>query len=285
MFVHKPPIIEVGSGDTTTAGLLSDLHIGNAFVDEANLKKDIAKVKAFGGPVAINGDVFDLILTGDKKRYNPTALHPRVAGRADIVNASVDYAHELLEPIASQIHFIGIGNHETAVEKHHSTDPVAWLIRDLNRDHNLNIQYGGYCGWWVLRFSRDRQMWSYKIHYHHGSGGGSPVTKGMIGFSRDAAWIDGADCLWRGHKHHKTADRDVVQYLDRDHVLKHKERLRVMSASYLDTYREQTSQDALDRGRRAAYASDWGVAPQAHGGVFIHITIRANQPLEARAEI
>ena len=41
----------------------------------------------------------------------------------------------------------------------------------------------------------------FRSKYHHGHGGGGPVTKGVIQHQRMGAQVDGADVLWMGHVH------------------------------------------------------------------------------------
>lgn len=91
---------------------LSDLHLGSSHTDYGLLQQDLDRCKREGGRVLINGDVFDLILPGDHKRFRQDALHFRLWGCTDLHNKVLDWAVELLEPLAPQIDMIGCGNHE-----------------------------------------------------------------------------------------------------------------------------------------------------------------------------
>jgi hypothetical protein len=42
---------------------------------------------------------------------------------------------------------------------------------------------------------------SYKLHYHHGYGGGGPVTRDVIQSARKAVYLPDADIVWSGHTH------------------------------------------------------------------------------------
>jgi hypothetical protein len=291
LIVHTPQLQTVEYNQTQYFALLSDLHIGAASLDLAALKRDLQRARERNARILINGDVFDAILPSDKKRYNPTALHERIRGRADVLNAAIDWAVEILSPYGDLIDLIGIGNHETAVEKHHGSDPVAILINLLHREGHSQIAYGGYTGWVKYTFKTRSetptggQWWPLRIYYHHGSGGGAPVTKGMLTFSRKAMWVEGSDVIWLGHQHHRTVDADVVQRLNKSNRVEHVRRLRVMSGSYLLTYEQQDPSEALANGRRASYASDWGVAPQDKGGVFLAATFAAEGILQIKAEL
>ena len=55
----------------------------------------------------------------------------------------------------------------------------------------------------------------FKIWYHHGVGGASPVTKGFIDFNR-AVYANEADCYWMGHKHTSSIDPGIERmYIDK----------------------------------------------------------------------
>ena len=254
--------------------------------DVERIVQDLEEARRLNARVGINGDVFDLITPQDRKRFRLSAVPSRLYEAGDnMIGAAVDWACEILGPYVDLIDFIGCGNHDDSAAKYHGQDVISQLIGALNREYKTRIEYGGYCGWWTHKFAYHGIRSGYKIQYHHGAGGSSPVSKGMIGFQRASAWVDGADLLWRGHKHHKTVDRNVVQTCDDYGKIRHKDRLFVMSASYLFTYYQQSSDDALAKGRRANYAADWDVAPQAHGGVFLTLTCDGREGLVASARV
>ena len=252
--------------------LLSDLHIGSAFVDYDRIEQEFKLAREMGATVLINGDVFDAVLPSDMKRFNPTCLHPRLHNRADILNASIEWACEIFEPYKDLIGLVGVGNHDTALEKHHSVDAVALLC------DRMGLNYGGYCGYFI-------QSWVYglrnyhrlKIRYHHGAGGASPVTKGITDFQRMAAHVDGdTDLVWVGHKHNRLLVNSVRENVTAQGNFSVRQVINVMTGSYLDTYREQSSQDAIKNGRRANYAADWNIAPQDHGGAILEVSLNKN---------
>ena len=248
--------------------LMSDLHLGSAFTDEDAIVEDLKTARRYNARILLNGDVFDAIVPSDKKRYNPTAIHPRLRNRADVLNAAVDFASDLLKPYADLIDVIGVGNHETASEKYHAADPVSMLIRDLKGD----IVHGGYCGYYVWRATyakSQRQIWTLKVRYHHGSGGASPVTKGITDFQRMRSWIGDADVITVGHKHNKMAVPDTRERLSNGNRVVYDPMLCVMTGAYLDTYRQQDN--IMETGRQANYASDWNVAPQPKGGILLEV--------------
>lgn len=242
----------------------ADFHIGAANVDYAWLASDLEEARENGDRICIFGDVFDAILPKDHKRFKPEALHARVRQSSTVLDEALDWAEEILSPYADLIDVIGLGNHESAVEKYHGTDMVARLIRRLQRyvtAEGHSIRYGGYTGFVDYRFTylpENRNTRRLVVYYHHGGGGAAPVTKGMIDFSRKASFID-ADCVVLGHKHNKIADVGAMRLscpMEGDEPAT-RQQVFVMTGSYMDTY----------QAGRGGYASDWGLAPQAKGGV------------------
>jgi len=258
--------------------LMSDPHIGAAFVDYDRIKQDLRLAREHSARITINGDVFDNILPKDMKRYNPTALHPRLQNRSDILNAAVDFAFEILEPYKDLIDVIGVGNHDTCVEQRHSLDAVSILIQRLNQS-GAKINHGGYAGWYVLRWKYGiRSYYTLKIRYHHGAGGASPVTKGITDFQRMNSFIEGADVVHVGHKHNRFVDTShMKQTLSNAGKVEHRRVVNVMTGSYMDTYSQQESQEILDSGRRQNYAADWNIPQQEKGGVLLRIDLVANK--------
>lgn len=263
--------------------LMSDLHIGSASVDYELLQAELKDAREKGDRILINGDVFDLIIPSDKKRYRVDAVHPRLQYHTSPVNGAIEWAAELLEPYADLIDMVGVGNHETAVEKYHGTDPVMILLHRL-RQRNPKIAHGNYGGFVIYRFEAETGAngHAYTIFYHHGSGGSSPITKGMIDFQRLSAWIEGADLIWIGHKHNRIFDgtiRKVKPAAVKDE-LEERTVNCIMTGSYMDTYRVQSQADLFENGRKTQYAAEWGCAPQQKGGarIEIYVTTKTFEP-------
>lgn len=233
--------------------------------------------------------MFDAILPSDRKRYSPTALHERIRGRADVMNGVLDWAIELCSPYADLFDVIGVGNHETAVEKHHSFDPVSALIGYLNKDHGGNVKYGGYCGFYRKTWVNQKRIYrTLTIYRHHGAGGSSPVTKGMTDFQRMLGFLPDADVFHIGHKHNRFVDSGVRLRCLASGAVKTEPYLSVMSGAYMDTYQDQSPLEALKFGRAASYAADMNLPPQRKGGVFLRVELNSNNhsdPMRVTAEV
>lgn len=268
---------------------MSDLHIGSVHTDYELIKKELQFAKEKGDRIAINGDVFDLILPSDHKRFKADVLHPRMLGRTNIVNEAIKWATELFTPVVDLIDGIGCGNHETALEKHHSYDPILALIYELEKVRKAEgiIHHLGYTGFIDYRYRYKSRTQRAKTnsnskrfvpYYHHGAGGSAPVTKGMIDFNRKDVWVV-ADAIWFGHKHNRLMDHIYRMSCPesgdqpRMHDVRH-----IMTGAYFDTYKGQSQQSIRKHGRRANYAADAGFAPQGKGGSRVEIRPLANGP-------
>ena len=114
---------------------------------------------------------------------------------------------------------------------------------------------GGYGGWFISRYTsvRTRNVKSptktFKIKYHHGYGGGGPVTKGTIQHQREAVKINGADMIWMGHVHEDYEMTYSIEYLNYLHQIKHKDVIMLRTASYKEEYGDGHSGFHTEKGR------------------------------------
>lgn len=264
MIVTRRPLLK----PTLNLLLGSDHQIGSAQNDEVFMKWELEKAKAIGARIALNGDLFDALLPGDRKRFVPNVLHDELVGKNDIINHAIGMAYKLFAPYAHLIDVIGIGNHDHSVVKIHSYDPVKDLVARLNTLPGANINYGGYCGFLIYEYA-DRPVLT--IQYHHGAGGAAPVTKGLIDFHRTDSWVQGAHVTWKGHKHNKVYYRDAA--LTPKGLIP---RMHIMTGAYMDIYREQTQEDIMENGRQSEWESDSFFAPQGKGGFFLNLQVNGN---------
>lgn len=268
--------------------LMSDLHIGASSVDYKLIDEELEEAWKNDDRILINGDVFDMILTRDFKRFEPDVLHSRLRGCRDIINKAVDWGEEIFGDYARNIDMIGVGNHESAVEKHHNVDVVGMLIERLERRKGAKIAYGGYSGFVDYRFRCCRHNKEergagkrYVIYYHHGSGGACEVTKGVADLHHKS-WID-ADVIWLGHKHHKVSV--AVQSMScplGGHNPKLHEVKQIITGAYCDTYSGQSQRTIKTHGRRSNYAADSGVQPQGKGGMRLLLNLREKGPITVK---
>lgn len=245
--------------------LMSDLHLGSPAADEARIVADLDKAASVNARILINGDVFDSIGPKDK-RYESNTLVPSIQGKKDLAKAVVSHAYELLAPFAANIDVMGIGNHEESWIKYGYFDPVAALIEKLNASHRkAKIVHGSFWGYINTKFYVGREKARHKLLYYHGSGGDSPVTKGLIDFNRKGRnWY--YDLLTFGHKHNLTCSvENILDVNDRGRMIE-RHQLNLQTGSYYRNYKQiERDGDPLDYG----YAASKAHSPKPLGGIFV----------------
>lgn len=260
----------------------SDVHLGAASCDLRQLRADLDEARARGARIVIIGDLFDLILPKDHKRFSPGAIVSGLRDRDDQINAAVEYGLEILTPYADLIDMISLGNHELACIRFHSVDPVRLLLERLNSLPGVSIAHGGYCGYLQYITGTDKHR-SYTVLYHHGRGGESAVTKGMIDINRTRAnWL--YHLFLFGHKHHQFADKEPTLHLSSKGKLEAWESLAVQCGGYRKTYAVTTDagEDSV-----VTFEEMVGMKPKPLGGTFVwwRWTGQGQDRLEHRAEV
>jgi hypothetical protein len=132
-------------------------------------------------------------------KYDPRADKSSLRPEHQVTNyldALVDTATEYLKPYAEHIIMVGRGNHEESIKRRQETDLIARLCK------GLGVNAGGYSGFVRFMFSRAGSGYSnFPLYYHHGHGGGGPVTKGTIQTNRRAVYLPDAKFVVGGHIH------------------------------------------------------------------------------------
>jgi hypothetical protein len=195
------------------------------------LKKHLDFCIKDGRYILINGDFFDAILLGDRKRA--TAHH--ITNTDNQLNVKLNEAYEFLKPYQKNILFIGRGNHEESILKYNGLDVLEMLTTMLNMGSEHKILYGNYANF--LRFTFKEQgknncQYHYDIFAHHGCGGNAPVTKGILDYSRINKSVM-ADLIWTGHRHNALIDAsDPILYSDNHGNIILKNRQCIQTPSY-----------------------------------------------------
>lgn len=235
--------------------LFSDMHIGATDIDEKRLRDDLKTACDEGRRILINGDLTESIFPSDRKRYTPSRA---MSSRDDVINEIMYYTVELLTPYVDYIDLIGTGNHDDAPIKYSGFDIVGAVCTLLNtkRSEGLgNIHRAGY--WGYARYSigdnlpsRRTHLSCFDIYHHHGSGGNSPVTKGMIDFNR-VVYSHNADLYWLAHKHVGTIDPYIMRDgISRNGLYEH----RRCQAVFTPGYKNAVSEPRKDGGYNYSYS-------------------------------
>ncbi len=234
---------------------ISDLHLGSSGINEARIKGELDEAVERGARILIGGDILDAIWISDP-RYLKTGLHPVAISRQDEINAVLEFWVGFMGKYAQNIDFIGMGNHESALLEKRGLDLNRLLATSIGLDPERVC--GGY--WCVISYRIKPKTTNYtrelSIFYHHGSGGGAPITRGMIEVSRTKMFVEGADIIWHGHTHDRWVAPYSVLRLENGGYPKFSEVIVIRTGGY-----------------RYWGSNPWenrrGHSPKAHGGVFL----------------
>lgn len=180
----------------------ADHHWDHVLADRDLLKHHLAQARERQAGVVMVGDIFCLMQGKMDKRGGKPELRSEylVDHYADAV---VDSAAQWYEPYADLLWLATYGNHEGSYQSHHETDVLARWVKELNRHAGGSILLGAYTGWLSVELDfGDGTSQLHRSLYHHGWGGGGPVTLGVIGTNRMAAQAD-YDSYLQGHIHEK----------------------------------------------------------------------------------
>lgn len=172
------------------------------------------------------GDLFCAMQGKYDKRSDLSQCRPEhQQGR--YLDELVTTAADFYNPYAWLWVLLGIGNHELSILKKHETHLTERLAERL-RVAGSSVCVGGTAGWVRFTFVRGgAQYQSFRMYYHHGYGGGGPVTRGVIHTNRMAVYLPDADIVVSGHTHDaydvpiarlRLSDRDVEKLDEQVHL-------------------------------------------------------------------
>jgi len=191
----------VGSGWRQRVMLSGDRHHDNVHNRRNRERADLERAREYDAPIIDIGDLHCLMQGKWDPRADQTQLRPEHRGN-DYYDLVLNTAEEFYAPYADLFAVIGYGNHEMSFIRHHQADPIKGLARRLKpyatRPDTLNV--GGYSGWVVFRFDSGKTQ-TIRLKYHHGYGGGGPVTKGVIQTNRRAVYLPDANLVATAHIH------------------------------------------------------------------------------------
>jgi hypothetical protein len=200
------PNVHIVSFDNVRAGweqyvmLSADRHHDNAHCDQRLERVQLERARQRNAPIIDGGDLFDAMGGKWDPRHDYNGMRPEYQGN-NYLDRLVDVAADFYGPYADLFAVVGTGNHETAMLKRHETDLTARLTRRLRAAAKGQSPYTGGYGGWVLFRVRGNRHDTFSLKYHHGAGGGGPVTKGIIKTNRRAVFLPDADIIMSGHVH------------------------------------------------------------------------------------
>lgn len=181
--------------------LSADRHHDNKLTDWNLEKKHLKKAEERDAIIMEFGDFFCAMQGKYDKRSDLTQVRPEHQKNKNYLDALIDEAAEFYKPWAGRFLMISKGNHESSVEDRHGTNLCSNLIYRMNANGG-NCFYGFYAGWVRFLFTINKTgRTSKNLYYHHGAGGGGPVTRGLIQTNRQSVYLPDADLVVNGHTH------------------------------------------------------------------------------------
>lgn len=183
--------------------LCSDTHWDSKHCDRSLMRKHFDEAKEKGAKIFILGDFFDCM--GGK--YDPRSHKGSIREEFKVANyfdVLCEEAAEWLHPYHENLGFISKGNHEITVLQRQEVDLIQRTCSILNyRNPGSDPVFSApYTGWLLFDFhDNGASKRSVKLAYTHGSGGGGPVTRGVIQTNRRAVYLPDADIVASGHIH------------------------------------------------------------------------------------
>jgi len=222
-------------GDEQWFLLQSDVHWDNPKCDRKKLKKHLDLAMKRNAPILDFGDFFCAMQGKYDKRSSKKDIRPEHANN-NYLDSLVNTASEYLKHYAKLVTVRGVGNHESAIHKNHETDLTERLTERMRANGGI-ARRGGYSGY--IRFhiyNGKRPNNSLKLWYFHGSGGGGPVTRGVIQTNRQSVYVSDADIIATGHVHESW--QVAVQRIRLNQVdqVTHERQTHVKIAGYKEEY-------------------------------------------------
>lgn len=275
----EPNVITVKFPAAKVAGweqwlmLTGDRHHDNLRTNWNLERAQLEKAKQRNAMIIDVGDLFCAMQGKYDKRSDMTQVRPEHVG-ADYLDRLVKTAFDFYRPYASNFLMLGHGNHETSVIDRHGTDLTSNLVHRLNSDGGAQCYVGGIGGWVRFQITANKTCrQSVNLKYHHGAGGGGPVTKGTIQTNRQAVYLPDADIVVNGHTHDSwvlpiARERLNIQgYVRRDLIW------FVRTPGYKDDY---------GNGADGFHNLRWG-APKPLGCVWVRLFMRSH-PVQVMIE-
>lgn len=210
---------QLASNESTEFLVISDVHYDSLKCDRKLLKKHLDEAKEKDAGIIIAGDLFDIMGSERDPRSKANQIRSEyIVQGMSYLNCVIDDIESFLRPYADNLMVLGMGNHETKIQKHNEIDPLYTLVHLLNKESEREIYKGGYSGYVIFKFKRyEGNHQSRVLKYHHGHGGSAHRSKGMLDVDIDAAKWPDADIIVKGHDHNRWKTTKMREKLNNQH--------------------------------------------------------------------
>ena len=244
--------------------LSSDRHHDNAHTDQKLEIRHLEQALERDAGIIDVGDMHCAMQSKEDRRQNRGAMRDENAVE-EYFDSLVDSAVDFYAPYAHNFVMISEGNHETAVRKRWGTCLTTRTVKGLNQKTGSNIHKGGYGGWINFVCERHGSKHRFRLKFFHGSGGGGPVTRGVIQTNRMAVYLPDADIVVSGHTHDAWVVPVCRERIKNDGTVTIDEQVHIKTATYKDEYGQGTEGWHIERGG----------PPKPLGGYWLRFYARA----------
>lgn len=180
--------------------LRSDAHHDNAHCNQRLELLHLMMAEERNAGILDAGDLFCAMQGKWDRRSDLSQCRPEhQEGR--YLDSLVDTAADFYEPFADRWILMAPGNHESAILKRHETDLTDRLVQRLRLKNAPHLHRGRYSGFVRFRAMLNGSSRQLTLYYHHGHGGGGPMTHGVLSTRRMQSYLPDADIVWSGHTH------------------------------------------------------------------------------------
>ena len=252
--------------------LSSDRHHDNAHCDHGLEKRHLDQALEREAGILDFGDMHDAMAWKDDRRQNRDAMRNEYNVES-YFDSLVSEAVTFYSPYAKNWILISQGNHETAVTKKWGTNLIERTVQGLNQETGSQIVSGGYGGWVNFVVDQHGHRQRFRMKFFHGSGGGGPVTRGVIQTNRHAVYLPDAHIVVSGHTHDAWVVPIARERVSKTGEIYIDEQTHMKTATYKDEYGDGTGGWHIERGG----------PPKPLGGWWLRFYKRTNR--EVRYEI
>lgn len=184
--------------------LSSDRHHDNSKCDWDLERQHLDEALERRAGILDAGDLFCAMQGKWDKRSDIREIRPEHQC-GDYLDTLVSTAAEFYAPYAKNWLMLSPGNHEGSIHQKHETNLTERLAERLRAAGAEMLHVGSYSGFVTFVADRHGSRSSFKMHWHHGYGGGGPVTRDVIQSARKAVYLPTAKLVWSGHTHDQWA--------------------------------------------------------------------------------
>lgn len=237
--IHRFTITLDKVGDTQRVLCQSDVHWDNPHCNREMFTKHLKEARAYDAPILDNGDFWCAMQGKFDKRGSKSDLRLEHV-RSEYLNALVETACDDLLPYADLLTVRGRGNHEESIRKRSEFDLISMFTgyMQAKAGGNTSVSAGGMMGFVLFNvvYAGTRRR-AFTLAYHHGWGGGGPVTRGVIDTNRMAVYLADADLVWTGHTHDQWVMPIPKIRMNRTRTaIEHVEQLHFRTPGYKDEF-------------------------------------------------